>query len=308
MLTPIKNLYIFSSKIELLTLIFSFILILLADSLFKMLNADHYMNNMTVKIDLISEEEDNLIMIGGSSMGWSLDSEIIKNEFGNYNVVNFGLHAGLSLEFVLDVILPYIGEGDVLIIAAEYEYFLNSKNNDELELFTRNLITDSVKNPIFNRYLFRFNKFTSSLSFYYLKDKSGSIYRSGNLNQFGDIVAHHLISDEFHLPPVGVLESNVQQGRFDFIEKFIYDSKSKNIEVFLSLPPVSTSYELVNYIKMYEIVEEMIKRDLPLISEIQNYVFDDFNFYDTHYHMTRDGRVIRTRNLVLDIFRVKFAF
>lgn len=308
MLTPIKNLYIFSSKIAFLTLTCSLILIFMADSLFKILNTDHYMNNITTKIALISEEEDNLIMIGGSSMGWSLNSEIINNEFSNYNIVNFGLHAGLSLEFVLDVIHPYIGEGDLLIIASEYEYFLNSKNNDELEVFTRNLINDSINNPILNRYLFRFNKFTSSLAFYYLKDVSGSIYRFGNLNQYGDVVVHHFIFDKFHLPPVGVLESDVQSYRYDFIERFISDMESKNIEVFLSLPPVSSSYALVNYIKMSEIVEEIINRDLPLISEIQNYVFDDIYFYDTHYHMTRDGASFRTNNLVLDILKAKLIF
>src|ERR1043165_5420686 len=52
-----------------------------------------------------------LVMIGGSNLSMSLDSQQLKDSL-KMNPVNLGLHAAIGLVFMLDHTEPYIKKGD----------------------------------------------------------------------------------------------------------------------------------------------------------------------------------------------------
>jgi hypothetical protein len=67
---------------------------------------------------LMSIEEEKIVVIGGSSVAFGLDSALLESYTG-MPVVNFGLYADLGTKLMLDLARGGIKEGDVVIIAPE---------------------------------------------------------------------------------------------------------------------------------------------------------------------------------------------
>ena len=62
---------------------------------------------------LTSIDEDKIIVVGGSSVAFGLDSELMEKYTG-MPVVNFGLYAALGTKVMLDLSRPGIKEGDIV--------------------------------------------------------------------------------------------------------------------------------------------------------------------------------------------------
>jgi hypothetical protein len=61
-----------------------------------------------------------LILVGGSSMAFGVDSRMLEEELGR-PVVNLGLHAATGMEFQLNTLRPFLRRGDVVVLGLEYE-------------------------------------------------------------------------------------------------------------------------------------------------------------------------------------------
>jgi hypothetical protein len=59
-----------------------------------------------------------LILIGGSNLAFSLDSQILADRYG-ITPVNMGLHAGLGPRFMTGQVVGHVKDGDVVIVAME---------------------------------------------------------------------------------------------------------------------------------------------------------------------------------------------
>lgn len=69
---------------------------------------------------LTSLDEKKLVIVGGSSTAFGIDSAMLEKYTG-MPVVNFGLYAALGTKLMLDLSRPGIGEGDVVILAPEMD-------------------------------------------------------------------------------------------------------------------------------------------------------------------------------------------
>ena len=69
---------------------------------------------------LHSIDEPKLVVVGGSSVVFGVDSELIEKYTG-MPVVNFGLYAALGTKLMLDLSRSAIGEGDVVVISPELD-------------------------------------------------------------------------------------------------------------------------------------------------------------------------------------------
>lgn len=80
-------------------------------------------NLYNYKISLLDTiQSQRLIFVSGSSLYTSLDSKRIEDSL-HVNVINFGLHAGIGLKYMMDDIVGYVKSGDVVVIGAEYPQF-----------------------------------------------------------------------------------------------------------------------------------------------------------------------------------------
>ena len=76
-----------------------------------------------------------IILVGGSSLAFGLDSEMIESRVRR-PVLNMGLHAGFGLKFMIEEVKPYVDSGDVVLLVPEYEHFWNSTMYGGSDLWT----------------------------------------------------------------------------------------------------------------------------------------------------------------------------
>ena len=84
-----------------------------------------YSNTFVGELDekynrLMEIDEPKIIVLGGSSVAFGLESEIIE-EYTGMPVVNFGLYAALGTKVMLDLSKGGINEGDIVVLAPELD-------------------------------------------------------------------------------------------------------------------------------------------------------------------------------------------
>ena len=81
---------------------------------------DTFMGELKYKVHLLEETPGpRIVLIGGSSAAFSVDSELLEQEFPEYSVVNFGMYAALGTTVMLDLAESRIREGDIVILLPE---------------------------------------------------------------------------------------------------------------------------------------------------------------------------------------------
>ena len=83
---------------------------------------DTFMGELKHKVQLLRETEGKrLILVGGSSVAFGIDSALLQQHFPDYQVVNFGMYAALGTTVMLELSEPYIREGDIVILMPEQQ-------------------------------------------------------------------------------------------------------------------------------------------------------------------------------------------
>ena len=126
--------------------VLAIILPVLLPALYAFLSPPQYDNTFVGALDkkldrLHSVEGEKIVVIGGSSVAFGLDSALMEKYTG-MPVVNFGLYAALGTKLMLDLSKSGIGEGDIVIISPEldeqtWSLYFNSKTT--LQAFDGNL-------------------------------------------------------------------------------------------------------------------------------------------------------------------------
>ena len=71
-----------------------------------------------------------LVLVGGSGLAFGVDSPTLAQALdGRYHIVNMGLHAGLGLDFILNEALDGLRQGDVVVMAPEYDIIWRDEPN-----------------------------------------------------------------------------------------------------------------------------------------------------------------------------------
>ena len=81
---------------------------------------DTFMGELKSKYERLKETPgQRIVLVGGSGVAFDCDSEMIDEIFPSYEVVNFGMYAGLGTKAVMDLSEAYIREGDIVILSPE---------------------------------------------------------------------------------------------------------------------------------------------------------------------------------------------
>ena len=262
---------------------------------------------------LNSIEEDKIVVVGGSSVAFGLDSALMERELG-MPVVNFGLYAAIGTKAMLDLSRSGIKEGDIVILAPELDtqtlsMYFSGKNmimalDDDYSML-RYIRGDDRLSLIGSLFEHAQNKIN------YIKNGSPSpagIYNIDSFNEYGDIKAG--LRDENIMPlyysPSGMitLEPEILADDFaEYINEYIAFCESRGATVYYSFPPMN---ELAVEDSSPEVLTEFTnhlksKINCEFISVIDSYIMDAGYFYDTNYHLNDTGVAYRTRQLAEDI-------
>ena len=244
-----------------------------------------------------------IVLVGGSNLAFGIDSAAIQNTF-HVPVVNFGINMGFGLARILDDVSPFLNSGDILIIVPEYEHFTNEWNG-----------SSPAYELIFDARQYRF-----LWSLYYGLPSKFDIYLSTHLktiiarftppnphaysrygfNEYGDYVKHLTMENLPFIPVenIGVINHAYLGRFFQMVDNFA----ARGITIAFSYP----SFEEQSYRNSAGVIAELdaafrAKENLLVISKPESYCFPTVLFYDTVYHLNKEGRDIRTAQLIADL-------
>ncbi len=251
-----------------------------------------------------------LIFTGGSGIALGLDSELIERELG-LSVINMGVNAGFGLRYMLDEIRPQLNEGDVVVIAPEYEYFYGSamEGSQNLiwayQIWGAKILGRFVPSQGQLRTIAEEMPYFMQLRFLeMLSTRQDPIYNRWAFNERGDFVNH------LSLPPLEIQPGSIAQDRpfnaevLTLLESFRAEAEAQGANVYL-LPPavIESFYRHEDNRAQIEMVAERVRADtsVSLLAEPEKYVLPAEMFFDTVYHLNDQGRQYRSEMIAVDL-------
>ncbi len=275
-----------------------------------------YFGALDEKYDrLTSLDGEKIVVIGGSSVAFGLDSERLERYTG-MPVVNFGLYADLGTKMMLDLSLSGIGRGDVVILSPELDaqtlsLYFNSRSaltaiDSDYSMLSALPLGDIVSciGSMWGFSLDKWQRYRSGQT-----QPLDSIYRSEYFNEYGDFALERPAS----LMPIGYdpnnmidLSADALGADFlefcDYLNDYIKKCERRGARVLFSYPPMN---ELgiegteADRAELCALLEENI--DCTFISDIDDCILEAGYFYDSNYHLNDSGVTLRTLRLAKDI-------
>lgn len=263
---------------------------------------------------LNSIEEDKIVIVGGSSVAFGINSELIEKYTG-IPAVNFGLYAALGTKLMLDLSRSAIDKGDIVIIAPEM-------NSETLSLyFNSNSTLQAVDGNYSMLSKLPFDNLFSVIgaSWNFAAEKLGyiesgsppspsGVYSSSSFNEYGDISYRRKenVMPYYYDPnsPITLDETIVSKDFLDYINEYVAFCRLRGAEVYFSWCPMNelalTNSESDGSVSAFQrYIKENL--DCKLISEIENYILEPGYFYDTNFHLNDSGMLRHSVNLTKDI-------
>lgn len=263
---------------------------------------------------ILNADNKKMIFFAGCSMSYGLRSDMVEEAFaGEYVVMNMGVIGGTNAAFQFDCITAYLSEGDVLVHAPEEmsEYQLMHNVRSEVRIFyCVESNYDLLALADFSETELFFNNFTE-----YNRGRlqAENVYTyldyNTNYNEYGDYAV--------------VRENSPEGTSFEIVACFLPDCVNvdsvarlnekydriaeKGATVFFSFAPINEDAipEEEQEVKSWEIFEKNIRNGLnaghKVISSVEDYMMPGQYFYDEDYHLTDEGAVIRTKQLIEDL-------
>ncbi len=253
-----------------------------------------------------------LVFLGGSNLSFGVDSPGLEERLG-YPVVNMGLGMNMGLRFMLDSVQPHLHSGDVAIVSPEYQMFFGLYNGDD-ELFE---VLDAfpegyrfIRSPAQIYRLVerspthlkrKFNRMMNAL--FGRKSSTDCLYCRSAFNEYGDLDLHldKERSDISQMPLLREQERGVpvDPQAIAGVNDFYRTAAAKGVRVFFMYPPVPEPM----YQEDREQVEDLHARlseelEAPILGPPASHTYPIEYFFDWVYHLTGEGRDIRTADFV----------
>ncbi|MBO5207552.1 MAG: hypothetical protein J6C09_08245 [Clostridia bacterium] len=275
--------------------------------------SDSYVGVLDEKYErLHSVEGEKIVVIGGSSVAFGLDSEYIENALG-MPVVNFGLYGALGTVSMLELSLSGISEGDTVILAPELDRQMLS------EFFSAREVLRAIDDDYSMLFDFSVDHKLSLLggAYAHAAEKLGyavtdtrppisGIYSAESFNSYLDIASglrRKNVMSLYYDPTTEVtLDKSIVDGEFiKTVNSYVSDCRERGAEVYFSFCPINRLAlgENIDYAEIYEFSDYLDSMlDCEVIGDIGSYILDEAYFYDTNFHPNDFGVIVRCNRLI----------
>jgi hypothetical protein len=242
-----------------------------------------------------------IVLIGGSNLALGINSSEISKRV-SLPVINMGLHAGLGLPFALNESKSFLKKDDIVILSIEY--FLGD-GEDKLKSQLID-VNEDAKNYV-QKGLFELIRLWTaqmqrcvSTGFYKAigSDKKDPIYRRDGFTVEGDLRSHWSQQPTKELTGFIKFEKGYEKGTA-LMKNFIKDAKDKGCKVYITYP----AYPIYAFdenreaiINLYESFQNEL--DCKMLGSPKTFLLSRVFFFDTVYHLTKEGTDKRTDILV----------
>jgi hypothetical protein len=262
---------------------------------------------------LTSVKGPKIVVIGGSSVAFGIDSKIVERETG-IPCVNFGLYAAIGFKPMLDLSKKSIGEGDIVVLAPElssqmysgyigYEYLTDSvEGRPDLATALGKEYAKGFLSAL-PKYLSRRNRIL----------KSGisvdGVYANSSFDEYGDIVYlrnENVMNGGYNKTDLPEISTDIlTEEFFDMVNTYAEYCKERGASVYLGFPPMN-ALSVKDTDEAQEAFLNKLKEDLDfeILASLEDHIMDPGYFYDSNFHTNDPGTVYNTLLLVNDIKRV----
>lgn len=276
-----------------------------------------------------------IVIVSGSNGLYGIDSSMIQEATG-VKTVNMSIHAGLSLDFILDPWQLGLKPGDIVILPLEFEFFNQqvSYNNLTIEavlswnrgFFDRlspgkkiefitscsplrvaaSIIQKYIRREV--RHLLSPAKITRMAEANWSGKKQGipgTLYQ--NINAYGDIIKNQGTGDikiiETGYGCMVVRGWEVPASSRKSLGSFARYCHKNKIKVFFTWACTlkSRRFNLENPViqeNLAKIKGYLASIDILVLGEASDFHFERKYFFDTNYHLNDEGRTIRTKRII----------
>ena len=288
-------------------------------------NQNSYFHSLIDKHNILKKSKSpKIIFIGGSNLSFNLDSKRVADAYG-IDVINMGVVADFGLTYMTNEIKPFINDGDIVIVVPEYEHFFKMKPSlltggtsllsAVLDAYPEGKKYLTMKQWLyFSRFIPKYglNKLRKSIQNYFntmfsiIDDKNtnineaNSIYHREAFNEYGDVTIHwNLESKEIEFKPQKIY--NIDKNVIILLNDFYEFVVGRNANIYFVYPCYrETAYNYyithINHLK-----NELYQLNFPILSTPERSKLEDKYFFDTDYHLNREGVNLWTTKIIDDL-------
>jgi hypothetical protein len=273
---------------------------------------DNYLGGIVAKERRLSEgTEPRVILLGDSNVGFGIQSDIIKDATQR-DVVNFGTHAGLGLDYALNAVSPHLRAGDTVVVSYIFESLATDLANGEVETVTRLLFLSPSRRQYFGEALTAYNSKILGrdglrIPRTFARQAIARIaipdfdLRTRNVASgfvaSGDWTAHYGVPQEsekiheFCAP----IDSEILNRSIRTLNSFNEACREKGTTVVFSHAPTTRENYEKNGKELRELHQTLVSRlNFPVIDKPGDLQYDRELFFDSRNHLTEEGGQLRS--------------
>lgn len=275
---------------------------------------DTFMGELKSKYERLKETSGKrIVLVGGSGVAFDCDSALMDDFFPSYEIVNFGMYAGLGTKAVMDLSENYIHEGDIVILSPEqseqtFSDYFNGEYMWQAADGAFGMLRD-LKSENFEAMLGNFPRFALEKLNYVMKGQkpqTDSIYQKKSFNTYGDIeldtCRENILPNGYDVnQKVRFTEDVVQPEFMDYMNDWAKRLEKKGAVVWYRYCPVNKlSVEDMDDLAAYDVFFRQ-KLDFPVIGNPENSLMEAEWFFDTNFHLNQPGKEVNTVQLIRDM-------
>lgn len=275
---------------------------------------DTFMGELKSKYERLKETSGKrIVLVGGSGVAFDCDSALMDDFFPSYEIVNFGMYAGLGTKAVMDLSENYIHEGDIVILSPEqseqtFSDYFNGEYMWQVADGAFGMLRD-LKSENFEAMLGNFPRFALEKLNYVMKGQkpqTDSIYQKKSFNTYGDIeldtCRENILPNGYDVnQKVRFTEDVVQPEFMDYMNDWAKRLEKKGAVVWYRYCPVNKlSVEDMDDLAAYDVFLRQ-KLDFPVIGNPENSLMEAEWFFDTNFHLNQPGKEVNTVQLIRDM-------
>ena len=275
---------------------------------------DTFMGELKSKYERLKETSGKrIVLVGGSGVAFDCDSALMDDFFPSYEIVNFGMYAGLGTKAVMDLSENYIHEGDIVILSPEqgeqtFSDYFNGEYMWQAADGAFGMLRD-LKSENFDAMLGNFPRFALEKLNYVMKGQkpqTDSIYQKKSFNTYGDIeldtCRENILPNGYDVnQKVRFTEDVVQPEFMDYMNDWAKRLEKKGAVVWYRYCPVNKlSVEDMDDLAAYDVFLRQ-KLDFPVIGNPENSLMEAEWFFDTNFHLNQPGKEVNTVQMIRDM-------
>lgn len=249
-----------------------------------------------------------IVVIGGSGAAFGLRCDLLEQALPGYSAVNFGMYAGLGTAVMLELALPRLREGDIVIFSPEQSEQTLSTYLGAEYLWQgtegRPELLAGLSREDYSRLLGAFPRFAAQKArlFREVTPRGEGVYARSSFNAWGDIdypdrESNIMTGGWDRNMPICFDTGLPRQDFLDRFNEFTAECRERGITVFFRFCPMNAS--AVTAPEEGKAYQQQLAEKLlcPILGDVQDAILDAGWFYDTNFHLNSAGAVLNTARL-----------